>query len=213
MAGIDSLQALLEDELKDIYDAERQITRALPKMIKKASAEELRSAFEEHLHQTELQVKRLEQVFDQLELPARGKKCLGMQYLIKEGEEMIAEAEDEATCDALMIAAAQKIEHYEIASYGTLRVWAALLGHDESAALFEQTLEEEKETDSTLTSIAESFVNQAAAKADGSAAEAAPNVRAGSRSRGGVTGGARQQAADRGGSTSRTRGRKRAARR
>ena len=115
MAGINSLDSLFEDELKDIYDAEKQITKALPKMIKKAGAEELRSAFEEHLQQTEQQIERLEQVFELLELPARGKKCIGMQNLIKEGQEMMAEADDEDTRDALMIAAAQKVEHYEIA--------------------------------------------------------------------------------------------------
>ncbi len=215
MAGIDSLQSLLEDELKDIYDAEKQITKALPKMIKKAGAEELRAAFEEHLHQTELQVKRLEQVFEQLELPARGKKCLGMQNLIKEGQEMMAEAGDDDTRDALMIAAAQKIEHYEIASYGTLRVWAALLGHDESAALFEQTLDEEKETDKTLTSVAESFVNKAAADVSENAADEMPSEsarRTQSRSRGSAMGRSRQQAADRGGSARSASGRKRARR-
>ena len=95
MAGIDSLQSLLEDELKDIYDAEKQITKALPKMIKKASAEELKTAFEDHLRQTEEQIERLEQVFEHLELPVRGKKCVGMQNLIREGQEMMAEAEDD----------------------------------------------------------------------------------------------------------------------
>src|SRR3954451_15145797 len=155
MAGIDSLEMLLQDELKDIYDAEKQITKALPRMIKKAGAEELRSAFEEHLQQTEQQIERLEQVFELLELPARGKKCVGMQNLIKEGQEMMSEADDEDTLDALMIAAAQKIEHYEIASYGTLRMCAILLGESDAAALLEDTLDEEKETDQRLTSIAE----------------------------------------------------------
>ncbi len=166
MAGIDSLDSLFRDELKDIYDAEKQITKALPKMIKKAGADELRTAFEEHLQQTEQQIERLEEVFEQLGMPARGKKCIGMQSLLKEGAEMMAEAEDEDTRDALMIAAAQKVEHYEIATYGTLRVWANLLGHTDSAALFEETLAEEKETDQRLTAIAESFVNQAAADTD-----------------------------------------------
>ena len=134
MAGIDSLDSLLQDELKDIYDAEKQITKALPRMIKKAGSEELRAAFEQHLQQTEQQIERLEQVFEQLEMPARGKKCVGMQNLIREGQDMMADAEDDDTRDALMIAAAQKIEHYEIASYGTLRVWANLLGYEEAAA-------------------------------------------------------------------------------
>ena len=106
MAGIDSLESLLQDELKDIYDAEKQITKALPKMIKKAGAEELKTAFEEHLQQTEQHIERLEQVFEQMEMPARGKKCVGMQNLIKEGQDMMSEAEDADTRDALMIAAA-----------------------------------------------------------------------------------------------------------
>lgn len=206
MAGIDSLDSLFEDELKDIYDAEKQITKALPKMIKKAGADELRSAFEEHLQQTEQQIERLEQVFELLEMPARGKKCVGMQNLIKEGQEMMAEAEDEDTRDALMIAAAQKIEHYEIASYGTLRVWANLLGHEEAASLFEETLDEEKETDQRLTSIAESFVNQAAADSEGEEEEeeARPRARGGAR-KGQAGSMGRQQAADRGGSSGRSR--------
>src|SRR3954453_13877682 len=102
MAGIDSLEMLLQDELKDIYDAEKQITKALPKMIKKANAEELRTAFEEHVKQTEQHIERLEQVFEQFEMPARGKKCVGMQNLIKEGQDMIADADDDDTRDALM---------------------------------------------------------------------------------------------------------------
>ena len=159
MAGIDSLGSLFQDELKDIYDAEKQITKALPKMIKKAGADELRDAFEEHLQQTEQHVERLEQVFEQLDMPARGKKCVGMQNLIKEGQEMMSEADDEDTLDALLIAAAQKVEHYEIAAYGTLRVWANLLGESDAAALLEETLEEEKETDETLTEIAESIMS------------------------------------------------------
>jgi ferritin-like metal-binding protein YciE len=164
MAGIDSLDTLLEEELKDIYDAEKQLTKALPKMAKKATAEELKTAFQEHLQQTEQHIERLEQVFESLELPARGKKCEGMRNLIKEGEDMIGEAEDDATRDAVMIASAQKVEHYEIAAYGTLRTWANLLGQTDAASLFEETLDEEKETDQKLTQIAESFVNQASAE-------------------------------------------------
>ncbi|MFN8067168.1 MAG: ferritin-like domain-containing protein [Vicinamibacterales bacterium] len=201
MAGIDSLESLFQDELKDIYDAEKQITKALPKMMKKAGNEDLRAAFEEHLQQTEQQIERLEQVFELLEMPARGKKCLGMQNLIKEGQEMMAEAEDDDTRDALMIAAAQKVEHYEIAAYGTLRVWANLLGYSEAASIFEETLEEEKETDQRLTSIAESFVNQAAADTEDEEEEEPPMRAArGGQSRGarGGASSASQQAADRG---------------
>lgn len=214
MAGIDSLESLFQDELKDIYDAEKQITKALPKMIKKAGHDELREAFEEHLQQTVQQVERLEQAFELLEMPARGKKCVGMQYLIKEGQEMMAEAEDDDTLDALMIAAAQKIEHYEIAAYGTLRVWANLLGHSDAASLFEETLDEEKDTDQKLTAIAESLVNPAAADTEDEGeeeAEPSPAMRVvrgaqGRGVKGGVAAG-RQQAADRSGSGTRRRSR------
>jgi ferritin-like metal-binding protein YciE len=166
MASLDSLETLLQEELKDIYDAEKQLTKALPKLAKKASAGELKDAFEEHLLQTEQHVERLEEVFGELDLPARGKRCEGMKHLIAEGDAMIGDAEDDETRDALMVAAAQKVEHYEIAAYGTLRTWATLLGKDRAASLLEETLEEEKETDRRLTSIAESFINEAAAERD-----------------------------------------------
>jgi ferritin-like metal-binding protein YciE len=166
MASMDSLEELMQDELKDVYDAEKQLTKALPKLAKKATATELKVAFEEHLEQTKQHVARLEDIFEQLGMPARGKKCEGMQHLIAEGEDMIAEAEDDATRDAVMIASAQKVEHYEIASYGTLRTWANLLGKSDVAAILEETLDEEKETDQNLTSIAENFVNSAAAEGD-----------------------------------------------
>jgi ferritin-like metal-binding protein YciE len=162
MATLESLDSLLEEELKDIYDAEKQLTKALPKLAKKATAPQLKEALEMHLRETEQHIERLEQAFDQLELPRRGKSCIGMRNLIKEGDEMIAEAEDAAR-DAVMIAAAQKVEHYEIASYGTVRTWATLLGHHEVASLFEQTLDEEQQADKKLTGIAEGFVNQDAA--------------------------------------------------
>ena len=164
MASLESLSDLLHDELKDIYDAEKQLTKALPKLAKKATSEELRQAFEEHLQQTEQHIERLEQAFEQLGLPARGKPCEAMKGLIKEGQEMIGEAEDDATRDALMIASAQKVEHYEIASYGSARTWANLLGKTEVASLLEETLEEEKETDKRLTSIADGIVNPEAAQ-------------------------------------------------
>jgi ferritin-like metal-binding protein YciE len=164
MASLESLNDLLNDELKDIYDAEKQLTKALPKMAKKATSEELRQAFEEHLQQTEQQIERLEQVFEQLNMRARGKPCEAMKGLIKEGQEMMSDASDDATRDASMIAAAQKVEHYEIASYGSARTWANLLGKTEVASLLEETLDEEKETDQRLTSIAESMVNAAAVR-------------------------------------------------
>jgi ferritin-like metal-binding protein YciE len=203
MAGIDSLETLMQEELRDIYDAEKQLTKALPKMAKKATSEELKTAFEEHLRQTEQQIERLDQVFEQLELPARGKRCEGMKSLIKEGEEMISEAADDSTRDAVMIAAAQKVEHYEIAAYGTLRTWATVLGQAEVASLIGETLEEEKQADQKLTQIAEAFVNQASAEEGGEEEEgeeqAAPRGRgqtAAAPSRG------RQQAADRAGRSS-----------
>ncbi len=164
MASMDSLEELMQDELKDIYDAEKQLTKALPKLAKKATNTELKEAFQEHLGQTERQIERLEEIFEQLGMPARGKKCEGMKHLISEGEDMMKEAEDDATRDAVMIASAQKVEHYEIASYGTLRTWANLLGKQDVAALLEESLDEEKETDQNLTTIAEGFVNQAAAE-------------------------------------------------
>jgi ferritin-like metal-binding protein YciE len=157
------LAQLLEDELRDIYDAEKQLTKALPKLAKKASNTELKDAIENHLRETETQIERLDQVFELLGLPARGKKCKGMQNLLKEGDEMIAEAEDDDARDAVMIGAAQKVEHYEIASYGTARTWAGVLGHDNIVALLEDSLDEEKTADQKLTSVAESFVNMAAA--------------------------------------------------
>jgi ferritin-like metal-binding protein YciE len=163
--AMDGLQDLLHDELKDIYDAEKQLIKALPKLVKKASSSELKEALQSHLKETEGHIDRLEQVFEQLGLAVRGKKCEGMQHLIAEGNDMISEAEDAATRDAVMIAGAQKVEHYEIASYGTIRTWANLLGKTGVAALFEDTLEEEKEADRKLTDIAESFVNAEAAAA------------------------------------------------
>ena len=166
MANMESLEELLQEELKDIYDAEKQLTKALPKLAKKATTPDLQDAFEEHLRQTQQHMERLEQVFDQLGMPVKGKTCKGMKNLIAEGNDMIADADDDATRDAIMIAAAQKVEHYEIAAYGTLRTWANVLGHREIASMLEDTLEEEKETDQKLTGIAEGFVNQAATEGE-----------------------------------------------
>jgi len=201
MPSLDSLDALLQEEIKDLYDAEKQLTKALPKMAKKATSDELRQAFEEHLQQTEAHVDRLEQAFEQLEMPARGKKCQGMQHLIKEGEEMLSDAEDDATRDALLIAAAQKVEHYEIAGYGTARTWANLLGHNEVASLLEETLEEEKETDQKLTGIAEEGPNPAAAHGGEDDGEGQVTAARGRQVRAAATRGgkAQERAADRGG--------------
>ena len=196
MASLESLTDLLQDELKDIYDAEKQLTKALPKLAKNATSDELRQAFEEHLQQTKQHIERLEEVFEHLELPARGKPCEGMKGLIREGQEMIQDAEDDATRDALMIAGAQKVEHYEIASYGSARTWANLLGKTEVASLLEETLDEEKETDKRLTSIAESIVNPEAARGEEDE-EAMPARGRSARARSSTGRGARPAAADR----------------
>jgi ferritin-like metal-binding protein YciE len=205
MATVDSLRALLEEELKDLYDAEKQLIKALPKLAKKASSPDLKEAFNEHLGQTEEHVERLEQAFERLGLPVRGKSCKGMRNLISEGNEMIAEAEDDATRDALMIAAAQKVEHYEISSYGTIRTWANLLGKSDVAALLQATLDEEKTADQKLTGIAESHVNVEAAEGEEEVENVSPRMaRTGGRQAGRVrrtstTRGSlrRQQAAER----------------
>lgn len=152
-------------ELKDIYWAEKAIIKALPKMIKNAEAEELKAAFEEHLEVTEGQVERLEEVFEIINMTPQGKKCEAMDGLIKEGEELMKEFKGSPALDAALVSAAQKIEHYEIASYGCLRTYARLLGHDDAVDLLQATLEEEAETDEKLTDIAESFVNEEAEQA------------------------------------------------
>lgn len=150
----DNLHELFVDELRDIYDAEKQLTKALPKMAKAADSEELRASFEEHLEITRMQVNRLEEVFKSLGLAARGKPCEGMKGLIEEGQEMMEELEKGATLDAALIASAQKVEHYEIASYGTLATFAEIMGHQDAKDLLGQTLDEEKEADEKLTQVA-----------------------------------------------------------
>ena len=159
---IESLNTLLEEELKDIYSAEKQLLKALPKMAKNATSGELRSALEEHLEVTRNQVQRLEQVFESLGKPAKAKTCKAMQGLIEEANDVLEEDADDAVLDAGIIAAAQKVEHYEIASYGTVRTWARLCGQEEAAELLQETLDEEGEADQKLTGLAESFVNPAA---------------------------------------------------
>jgi ferritin-like metal-binding protein YciE len=158
-----ALNELFIDELKDIYWAEKHLTSALPKMAKAATSNELRSAIENHLRETENHVSRLEQVFEVIGEKAVAKKCEAMAGLIKEGEEIISETEKGSiTRDAGIISAAQKVEHYEIATYGTLRSLAGVLGHDEAIELLQATLSEEKNADQTLTQVAESSVNRAA---------------------------------------------------
>jgi len=165
MAKSGSLHDAFIDELRDTYDAERQITKALPKMIKACTSEELRSAFESHLEETRGQVERLEQIFELLDEKVRGKHCDGMAGIIEEGKSVMEEEFDEATMDAVLIASAQRVEHYEMAAYGTLVAWAKDMGHNEAAELLEQTLEEEKAADEKLTSIGEGGINKEAARA------------------------------------------------
>jgi ferritin-like metal-binding protein YciE len=159
-----TLQDLLLDELKDLYSAENQLIKAMPKMAKKATSRELKKAFETHFKETQGQAKRLEQVFKALGEKAKSKKCHAMEGLIEEAKEMMGEDMDDDVMDAALIAAAQKVEHYEIASYGTVRTYADLLGNKEAARLLQQTLDEEGKTDKLLTQIAESSINLEAAR-------------------------------------------------
>ena len=158
----DSLRELYVNELKDLYNAETQLVKALPKMAKASSNAELRQGFEEHLRQTSEHVSRLEQIFETLGEKATGKKCLGMEGLVKEGAETMSEDYEGAVKDAAIIGAAQRVEHYEIAGYGTARAFAELLGENEHVSLLDQTLEEEKETDEKLTQLAGQINSQAA---------------------------------------------------
>lgn len=158
---LESLQDLYVHELKDIYSAEKQITRALPKLAKAASSEELKNAFEEHLEQTQEQVSRLETIFKRMEERAAGPKCKGMEGLLVEGDEFVKEEAAPPVHDAGMIVAAQKVEHYEIAAYGGLCTFAELLGYEEDLELLKQTLSEEKQTDEKLTELAGTLNEQA----------------------------------------------------
>lgn len=160
-----TLQDLYIDELRDLYSAENQLVKALPKMAKAASSPELRAAFEEHLEQTKEHVTRLERIFEKLDVKAKGKKCKGMEGLIEEGKEMLEEDAEPEVLDAGLIGAAQRVEHYEIAGYGTARTHAQMLGDEKAASLLQQTLDEEGETDKKLTELAESLINQEAASA------------------------------------------------
>jgi ferritin-like metal-binding protein YciE len=153
------LNALFLDTLKDIYYAEKQIYKSLPKMAKAAASEQLRAAFEKHHDETEVQIQRLEQVFELLGKPSRGKKCDAIEGILDEGKEIMEEYEDEPALDAGLLAAAQAVEHYEISRYGTLKSWATKLGMNDAAKLLDETLVEEKKTDETLTEIAETAVN------------------------------------------------------
>jgi ferritin-like metal-binding protein YciE len=150
-----ALKKLYIDELQDLHSAENQLVKALPKMAKAAGSEDLRTAFEEHLEQTREHVTRLDKIFQELDESPKGKKCRGMEGLIEKGSEMIEEDREPEELDAGLIAAAQRVEHYEIAGYGCVRTYANLLGESEAASLLEQTLAEEKETDQKLTELAE----------------------------------------------------------
>lgn len=160
---IKTLEDLLTDELKDLYSAENMILKALPKMAKNTKSRELRSAFEEHLKQTENHVKRIEKACNDLGVSPKGKKCVGMEGLIEEGKEIMSAGADQDALEAGLIAAAQKVEHYEIASYGTAAAHARQLGFNSVAQTLDKTLEEERMTDEKLTKIAENQVNVQAA--------------------------------------------------
>jgi ferritin-like metal-binding protein YciE len=161
-----TLEELYVAELKDLYSAENQLLKALPKMAKAASSPELRTAFEDHLEQTRGQVERLETIFKKLGASPKGKKCKAMEGLIDEGSELMAEQAEPAVMDAALIAAAQRVEHYEMAGYGSVRTFARLLGDQEAADLLQETLDEEEATDKKLTELAETTINVEANEAE-----------------------------------------------
>ena len=156
---LDTLQKLYTNELRDLYSAENQLVKALPKMAKAASSEELKNAFEKHLEQTKSHVERLEQVFEELDEKPKGKTCRAMKGLVEEGSEILQQDGDESVLDAGIIVAAQKVEHYEIAGYGSVRTFAHLLGQNKAAELLQTTLDEESETNEILNKLAEGIVN------------------------------------------------------
>jgi ferritin-like metal-binding protein YciE len=159
--SVSTMEELLIDELKDIYNAEKQITRALPKMAKATTSKDLRQAFESHLEETNGQIERLDKVFEILGRSARGKTCHGMQGVLEEGSEVIEDTEKSPLRDAALISAAQRVEHYEMAAYGCVREYARLLGQDQIVKLLEETLEEEKAADEKLSSLSESVNSEA----------------------------------------------------
>jgi len=164
--SLDSLHDLYVEELKDLYNAENQLLKALPKMAKKASAEELKAAFAEHLEVTRTQIERLEEIFTELGVSPKGKKCKAMEGLVEEGKEVIEEDGNPSVIDAALIACAQRVEHYEIAGYGCVRTFATLLGYESAATLLQETLDEEGEADKKLTELAETIINLDAEDAD-----------------------------------------------
>lgn len=160
------LQELFLDELADIFNAEQQLTKALPKLARAAKSEELRQAFETHLEETQEQISRIEQTAEAIGQTLKRKTCKAMKGLLEEGQEMLQEKKNSPSLDAALIAAAQKVEHYEIASYGTLCAWAKQLGHDEALNLLHENLEQERATDENLTELAESAANVEAEQSD-----------------------------------------------
>jgi ferritin-like metal-binding protein YciE len=174
MSETGTLHDAFIDELRDTYDAERQLTKALSSLAKASSSPKLREAFESHLAETQGQIERLEQVFESLDEKARGKHCDGIAGIIEEGKSIMEEDFDETTMDACLIAAGQRAEHYEMAAYGTLIAWAEAMGHAEAAKLLQKTLDEEKAADKTLSSLAEGGINQTAADAAHSGDEQEP---------------------------------------
>ncbi len=162
---LNSLHDLYIAELKDLFDAENRIMKALPKMAKSAGSPELRSAFEEHLQQTQMQSDRLSRIFERMNESPKGGKCKGVEGIIDEGEDLMDQDAPPAVSDAALISAAQRVEHYEIAAYGTVRTFAKRLGAEQDVQLLEETLQEEKDTDKKLTTLAESYINEEAKSA------------------------------------------------
>ena len=201
--SVKSMQDLLLDVLKDTYDAEKRITKALPKMMRAASSEELISAFERHLGETEEQIERLDRIFEELQESPGRKVCDAMVGLIREGEKAIEETEEGPVRDAALIAAAQKVEHYEIAAYGCLRDWSQKLGHDSIIGLVQQTLDEEGETDKLLTEIAQSLNLEAIEEGE---SEMSGSMRSGGNSRRSSSSGSRGGTKKSHGGGSRSRG-------
>ena len=194
--ALESLQDLYLEQLRDLHSAERQIIEALPKMIEKASHPELRRGFEMHLRQTEEQLRRLEQIGKRLDQDLGGHKCKGMEGLIEEGEELMEERADSDVLDAALIAAAQRVEHYEMAGYGCARTYARLLGLEDDARTLQQTLDEEGETDHKLTELAERVVNIEALMGEGADRELTRNAQPGADARRGSTSSSRRQSGE-----------------
>jgi ferritin-like metal-binding protein YciE len=179
--ALDSLHDLYVNELKDLYNAENQLLKALPRMAKAASSPELKAAFTEHLDVTRTQVERLDEIFAELGVSPKGKKCKAMEGLVEEGKDVMQEDGDPSVIDAALIGAAQRVEHYEMAGYGCVRTFARLLGYDRAAELLQETLDEEGEADKKLTELAETVINVEAEEADEEEEKPAPKKRAAAR--------------------------------